>query len=347
MFLYDLPFIPTQTYVDFLNTTDNVYSVYFSSHIPTFDARIINPGNLVILQNNLAKLTPSVKKYMTLNGRFSPLKFYTDPKFTKGIFDTINSYVDKELLTGLIILDPYMFSATLLLQQIDISKLDIILSINCNIDTIAKLETNLQLMRKLIPEYYPSKIILDRSLNRDIKKLKELSKYIRKYYPLSKIEALVNEGCLLNCPFKINHDIIISMINNGNQDPALQGLNSELGCAKYFMSDNSSIIKSPFVRPEDIKYLKEYVDVLKISGKLFTDKIVMNTYTAYNKEEYCGNLLNLMDTIGYFSDKLFVINDWFPVDFFEKVTNCTHNCDTCMYCTEIYTKVVQSLKKEK
>lgn len=352
--LFDLPFLYEDDYLSFLNSKDDVYSVYFSTatELPG-DARVASFDISVDTQVEYLKAVPNVKKYLTLNGRYTPLYFYHKDQL-KVISDGLEQLKNNNVLDGVIFLDFYLVTMLKEYAPSLVSELEFIPSINCHIDTPDKWEM-MQIYLNETKE--PSKIILDRSLNRNIVRLREMSDYLRKIYPDLKLEMLVNEGCLYHCPFKVNHDILISLANDNKlsgqvylKDNAkginIHNINEQHGCSSYLKNKPEDLLKIPFVRPEDVVHIENYVDIIKISGKILGYDFVLNCYDAYKERCWEGNLLDLLDAAGSVRKDFYIFNDTVPKKFYQKLSTCGSQCQICTYCPDVMPKFVQKLGEE-
>jgi len=323
----------------------------------TTDARIISIKPIKQINDFLNQIPSQIKKYVTLNGRYHPIDMYSDI-FIKDVIKELKSLYFSGNLTGILFVDPYYVYQLSKFDNEFIKYIELIPSINCGIDTIEKFFTYQQYI-EFLGFKTGTKVILDRSLNRNYKKLKEISSEIRKFNPELKIETLVNEGCLYSCPFKINHDIFISLLNDRslsgllylqhkstNNNFNLNAINHENGCINYYLKNNYEIIKSPFIRPEDTIYFEDYIDVFKISGKIRNLLFLMTCFNSYSNKKFNGNLLELMDSQTPLTEFFFIFNDQFDKDFFNKVSSCDKNCKSCLYCETIFKNYTQIIKKK-
>jgi len=355
---FDIPLIYDNDYIEFINkNAEHIYSIYFS--LPSgnvSDARILsNNINLVQFNLFLKEIPKHIKKYITLNGRYSTIDMYSSNNI-KNIISELKILYTSNNLTGILFLDFYYMT---LLSQIDpkfIKELEIIPSINCNIDSLEKFNMYIQYLDSL-GLILGSKIILDRSLNRQFSKLNELSKNIRKYNPNLKIEILANEGCILHCPYKINHDISISLINDKsivgkiylnsklvNNDFQFQNLNDKYGCINHLSKKPEDLLKSPFIRPEDINKYNECADIIKLTGKIRSFSFLEECFNAYLNRKYNGNLIELFDSLAIFRELFYIFNDQITDNFFKKVTSCNKNCEDCNYCKDLFNSIHQILR---
>jgi hypothetical protein len=353
---FDIPFIHDIEYINFITTNQEyIHSIYFSlPSATTSDARVITHTIDLFEFDAFLGFTPrQIKKYITINGRYTPFDLYSS-EVLKSTMLYLKILYNSNNLTGLIFLDYYYIQLLSKLDPEFTKELELIPSINCYIDSIDKFYNYINHI-KLLPFKPPSKIILDRSLNRDQNKLIDICSKIKEYDSNIKIGLLANEGCLYQCPFKINHDISISLINDRsisntiylnnkltNNDFEFQFLNQKYGCLNHILNNPVDILKSPFIRPEDIDNYN--VDIIKLTGKVRLFSYLNLTFNAYLSRIYNGNLLDLLDSLSFFNEKFYIFNDQIPKDFFKITSNCNKNCNSCNYCTSIFDKNVQILK---
>lgn len=122
-----------------------------------------------------------------------------------------------------------------------------------------------------------------------------------------KIEIMLNDSCLLHCPFRNYH------YNLGSHASQLEdNFYMDYPVAKCLLErlkNPSEYIRSPWIRPEDLKHYKNFTNVFKIAGREKNSDWILNTVNAYTKETYAGNLLDLMTIISPSSHSLGKI--WF------------------------------------
>lgn len=214
-------------------------------------------------------------------------------------------------------------------------------------------------------------------INRDFKTLKYMCDNLKN----SKIEILMTNSCLKNCPMihthtnGISHASTISNNKNNYQDWGL------LFCQKKELFNLEEYIKSPWVRPEDLHYYEKIgIEHFKITERGFPTKELVKRVKAYVNRKYDGNLLDLIQGHGVTEvDKLeiqkkdlkttediyneikkirglgcprvanrhiYIDNkklDGF-IEFFVK-GNCHNECDKCNYCKIISQKVITKDKE--
>ena len=180
----------------------------------------------------------------------------------------------------------------------------------------------------------PTKIILDRSLNRRPEHLERLVSRCRNAYPQLGVGLLANEGCLYQCPFKPAHDALIACANMNMHVDSYE-INRSLGCMRHLRQNPHKLFHSPFIRPEDLHRYENTVSVVKLCGRTLGAGFLKRTIDAYRLRRYRGNLLDLLDATNWMADELFVANDQLPADFFDRVTACGNDCGNCTLCIDL------------
>ena len=127
-------------------------------------------------------------------------------------------------------------------------------------------------------------ILLDRSLNRNIKELRRINKFIqrRNGRPI-RTSLLVSEGCLYRCPFKLEHDMASTVI--GAQYWGGDNALSSLSCNNWKSDIMDQLPRNGIdMVTTDKEMLDQYldkkvggVDILKTSGRF--DGRLYNRYT--------------------------------------------------------------------
>ena len=138
-------------------------------------------------------------------------------------------------------------------------------------------------------------ILLDRSLNRNIKELKRINKLIQRQTRPIKTSLLVSEGCLYSCPFKLEHDMASTTIgaNYWGGDNAL----SALSCNNWKSDEMDRLPRNGIdMVTTDKEMLDQYldkkvggVDILKTSG-IFDGRL----YNVYSEDEIKNKNVRLM-----------------------------------------------------
>ena len=350
--LFDLPLLPSRA-LEHIYEQDCINSVYSSLGTDvSSDARVGgSPDSVFSNAHFLTKLNPKTSLYLTMNGRMSAVNMYSDESLDM-LYARVRQLADSfPAFKGLIFLDVYLLKR--LGQRFDMSFCEAVPSVNCGIDTVKKLNV---FMKTTLDLGYKKagKIIPDRSLNHDLKGLEAIRNAVDKYWTGTKIEILVNEGCIYSCPFKVNHDIVISQMNDRIASPVLQAqdnptgfdlgmLNEKYGCIDHFKDHPSELLRMPFVRPEDVHHFEGLADILKLSGKIKGPEFLNKCFQAYKAREFEGNLLELLDATENVKHQEYIFNDMIPAGFFDMLSTCNKNCHSCNYCEKVMDKVSQKV----
>ncbi|MBL7196765.1 MAG: U32 family peptidase [Candidatus Omnitrophica bacterium] len=132
-------------------------------------------------------------------------------------------------------------------------------------------------------------------INRNFKLLEVIRKNIK-----TRLQLIVNNGCIYNCPFYIYHTVILSHASQSNH--RLRGFIIDycsLYCRAMQLTKPVNFIKSDWIRPEDLHYYEEigYDEFKLVDREMPTDRIAL-IVNAYDNRSYDGNLL---DILGIFS----------------------------------------------
>lgn len=213
-------------------------------------------------------------------------------------------------------------------------------------------------------------------INRDFKILKYMVDNLKK----AKIELLMTNSCLKNCPYIHTHTAALSHASNSmNKDKEHYTDWCLYKCQEYELKNLEEYIKSPWIRPEDIKeYENIGIEHFKITERDFPTDEIIKRVKAYSERKYNGNLLDLIQGHGWTNSKgELTINDnkveniskneivekirtvrglgcerRYPrhiyidnqkldgfINFF-KNNHCTGNCLNCNYCGKIAKNVI-------
>jgi collagenase-like PrtC family protease len=182
----------------------------------------------------------------------------------------------------------------------------------------------------------------DVNINRNLRMLKKIKEKTG-----LEIKLMVNEGCLFKCPFRKFH---FNYISHRSRNPGVDGLKGEdnvfsLNCIQVSKSDPSQLIKSGWIRPEDLEKYGEISNFFKLVGRTSSRNMICRSLKAYMGQKWDGDLLELMAGNLYscgMSNLLHLDNPSLDVEgFFEKVTSCDHECIDCNYCGELAVRLIK------
>lgn len=340
----NVPFLPEDRYIDFLiECTADLDSVHFSLlHSRTLDSRIrLEP---FIAQETIIsglERLKGPKKYALLNSRFYTPELLIDHNSIKPVIHNLEHCLRRGVLDGIVYCDHYLLQA-LADEAPDIAaQLEAVPSVNTMLDSLHKIEAQLAYISETGFKL-PGKIILDRSLNRNLDALASISLAMHQHFPGLKMEVLANEGCLPYCPFKLSHDSYIALANIDGQDQT-HVINCDIGCMRLLEEQPHRLLQSPFIRPEDIDLYLYHVDTIKLCGRTLGSDFLINAITAYRARRYDGNLLDLLDAMSWMANRLYVDNSMLSFDFANMLSQCDNRCDRCGFCKELFDSIAHPL----
>lgn len=269
---------------------DSVHSIYFGP--PAALAPSARPVTKPVTVGSVVDITNFCKNegidtYMTLNGDFIPINTYTSRYATK--LASILGALDGKL-TGIIIGNMYLPALTQL--RTHAPNLKIIASVNSLVMDIPR-------AKALIDIVGVDGIIWDRSLNRDPVKLATINAELKKEYPKVTTQVMLNEGCLLHCPFKKAHDQAVSALtyvddeyyeyltNLGMKNPEMcnnaGSVNVNFGCQAIIKSKPELVNTIPDIDPCDLIKFSDCADLYKVSGRTHSVDWLIECMTSYTK----------------------------------------------------------------
>ena len=337
-----VPYIPDPAYTDFLaDHHHSLASVYFPlDGGGVWDARV-RPGAghhasdpVTAMARELIRLK-GVKNYVLINTRFVRPETYTDTRLLTGFLDSLARLGETIEIQGIVFSDFYLLRALDRTGHGILGHMEAIPGVNCQMDTMEKVRACLDMV-SLTRFRSPSRLILDRSLNRIPRHLAAIQEQISTEYPGMSIELLANEGCILHCPFKSAHDAHIALSNTGLVKEDTCRINRYTGCQDYFLAHPARFLKSPFIRPEDTGHYKGIADTFKLSGRTLGPAFLIRCIKAYLSGNYDGNLLDLMDATHFLSDHFHLHNPGLGDDFFPLLSSCTNQCKICKLCDRLF-----------
>ena len=213
-------------------------------------------------------------------------------------------------------------------------KIDIRASVNMRVDSI----TAMEYMAPMFDSFY-----IRRDLQRDLPTLRMFRKWTRDHG--RKLCMLVNSSCLRNCPFHFFHETIISHMKLKEsriaEETKRTGLHSAQCIHVYSKKHYEEILRSSWIRPEDLHFYEDEVDVVKLSTRAVPDP--ERIIRAYCERSYDGNLLRLLDPAYAFFFRPYILdNKRFPADWVTSGIGgkCANSCTHCGRCTEVLSKIM-------
>jgi len=184
-------------------------------------------------------------------------------------------------------------------------------------------------------------ITLDPDINRDFKMLNAIKKSVS-----CDLRLMVNEGCLYKCPFRYSHFNLFSHVTTAGMKPPIFGDYYFDKCISIRVRDPEQIIKSPWIRPEDIKKYEEITPFFKITGRANTVSWIVNCMNIYCSGNYDGNLLEILDCPSELRDLYFIDNKKLEgcIDYWR---DCDKLCIDCNYCKMVTNSALKVIDNER
>lgn len=333
----DLPFIPDVAYMGYLATLKNrLHSLHVPLHLPgVADAR--PPEQAQDVRRMISLLAPlaraGVQCFGLLNSRFHAPALYDDSAFLHALGERLQAFTDVGLLHGIVYVDHYLLLALAEAFPDLCARLQAVPSVNCQLDSLDKVLRHLGYIART-PFALPTKVVLDRGLNRRLRQLELLRHELREHIPELKIALLANEGCLDHCPFRQAHagHMALAHMPEHGYSPGHMAANRNLGCTRLFYQRPELLIAAPFIRPEDQRHYSGLADIIKLCGRSRGGGTMRGIIAAYVQGRYEGNLLWLNDSQEPLAHRLFLANDKLPDNFLELVGDCQVDCENCGVC---------------
>jgi collagenase-like PrtC family protease len=178
-------------------------------------------------------------------------------------------------------------------------------------------------------------LYLPEYINRDFPLLSALSKRIR-----ARLVLLANVGCLLQCPIRQYH---INLVSHSNESQELGTYVDYplMWCTAEKAGDPALMLKSPWIRPEDLSLYEELgIHEFKLGGREMDQPWIERATAAYAARRYDGDLNDLilgfdhLEPYGRLPARIPNRSlDGF-VEFFRKKHDCRMGCRECRYCDD-------------
>ncbi len=186
-------------------------------------------------------------------------------------------------------------------------------------------------------------ITTDFAINRRFDDLRSIRKAVD-----CELRVIANDPCLHDCPFQPFHQMGFGHDTQIGGIPFFDWCGVE--CALYRLKDISQIIKSPWIRPEDLPfYGKVGINTIKLAGREKNTPWIVDCARAYSKHYYSGNIYQFVEKSRFYSPEWKIICsevkplntyvdnrelDGFILPFFNGELHCDSGCKSCGYCDE-------------
>ena len=336
----DLPLTPDPAWTDFLAAhRAHVGSLHLGTGHPALaDARQrLAPPDLAALRAAVDRVA-GIDVFVLMNARLhDPAKYGSRPALDEAA-DLLDALGEHENVRGLVFADPYFLQALSDARPATAARYEAVPSVNAGLDSAPRA---LALLAMIDGTAFrpPSRLVLDRSLNRDAARLAATVTGLRAARPGLRLLLMANEGCPLHCPYKPAHDALISLTNEGLAPDRTFAVNRDLGCLRRFLTDPGAVLASPFIRPEDMDRHAGLIDGIKLCGRNRGTPFLIRAARAYLSGAHPGNVLELLDTLGDLADRLCVPGAALPPGFAERVAACDKDCRACGWCAALMERI--------
>lgn len=190
------------------------------------------------------------------------------------------------------------------------------------------------------------RIILHEDSLKNIPKIE----YLRSITSLP-IEIIVNNGCLLNCPFRMTHCNCDGLSHPDFSVEMYQQLSSYAKQCKSFWGKNIEyFLKSSWVRPEELeKYRNLGINYFKFTGRTRPSEDNLKIFSIYAAGEHSGYVFDYLkpnhDPVHKYNVKNIHNKDLdaFFDFFFKNSHGCNMKCSICKHCENWANKINKEL----
>jgi len=213
--------------------------------------------------------------------------------------------------------------------------LEIYSSVNCQVKELE--------MARYMKNFWIDIITIPEEKNRDFEFISNLKNKL-----WVKIQVMLNEWCIRNCPFRDVHSDVSS--NWWEFDEDWESFNEDwlipsFHCVWMFKQNKRIIFRSSFIRTEDVSFYEDKVDYFKIVSRDYKTEKIEVILNAYIKNKFSGNLFDIVDfpvdprwySVSYIDNDILT-----EKIFFEEILKCPSDCDTCNSCDKYFTDKIYS-----
>jgi collagenase-like PrtC family protease len=203
-----------------------------------------------------------------------------DSEFHKQILEHLQ-WIQNIGADGVIVTTPFLIA--LLKEQFP--KLKIRVSTIAHVNSVNR--------AKFFEQLGVSEITPDVMINRDFKTLEKMRKAVK-----CELVLLVTDGCLYQCPFRYYH---YNMMGHASQLNASFHIDFPiLNCSMIKFSNPTEVVKSRWVRPEDLSHYEAIgINHFKLGGRRLPADWIIRAVTAYSSRKYEGNLIDIIEGFSF------------------------------------------------
>jgi collagenase-like PrtC family protease len=322
-------FVPSLGHInslkELLTAKDKIYSIFMAGspdYIGTGRSNLASPQLEEIAAQTEYAHKNGVKMELVLNSSCMGGR-----QLTPEGYRTNHWYIEKLADMGvdsIVVADPYLVETI----ARDFDDVMVVVSVLAFVDSPQKAEMFVNLGA--------DSIVIDSNVNRHFDVLHAIRDSVD-----CELKLLVNEGCLYRCPFRYAHFNFFSHAFGPEPRPNVLDDYYYYKCLELRIENPEQIMKSPWIRPEDLKLYSDITDVYKIGGRTHFVEWILNCVNAYSNESYDGNLMDLLDCTKDLKDLFYIPNKSLDGILEKQWMNCKKVCGKCGYCKAFTKKVTQ------
>ncbi|MCI5211315.1 MAG: hypothetical protein D3910_21595 [Candidatus Electrothrix sp. ATG2] len=124
-------------------------------------------------------------------------------------------------------------------------------------------------------------------------------------------------------------------------------INNTFGCRQLLNKQPYRLLQSPFIRPEDVDSYLSQADLILLCGRGQGVDFLKKIVSAYRAKNYNGNLLELLDSMNWLGNHLYIENSGLTFDFANMLSVCNNRCNSCGFCIELFQAIAKPLNQNK
>ncbi len=194
---------------------------------------------------------------------------------------------------------------------------------------------------KFFDELGADMITVDTNINRHFDLLEGIVKAVD-----CDVRLIVNEGCIYRCPFRYSHYNLASHLSSLIQprSPLFAPDYYFDKCISIRLRDPTQIIKSAWIRPEDLKaYEAIGITDFKLSGRTKLVNWIIDCMRFYSQRSFKGNVLDILDCPQMLRDMFYLDNEKLEGSI-DQWKHCKKVCNECGYCDKLTKEALTYLK---
>jgi len=178
-------------------------------------------------------------------------------------------------------------------------------------------------------------IEIQKDLLRDMKSLNEIKKKIDKK---TKLSIIVNEGCLIGCPYQMAHQLYAFSFPSKKEKINSDDILFNIAKCKYMTrAEPWRVLDANWILPLWLKYYTGLIDEFKLTDRNATTEDILYTTKAYTTGDYDReNLCRLISLLNM--EKFLFSESVLPRNFLKKVSKNIGTNDN--YYKKIWEKIV-------